>query len=199
MSSEPHTYRTRAGRVLTEADIEALADEAERGYDVEHLAKRRGRPLIGSAPAVVVPVRLHTDLHKAVKALAEAEQTSQSEIIRDALLSFLATPVAPAALRTATGRVLTAADMHALADEASAGYDVHALRESPSRRPGRRAEVVPVRMPPELKAEVERRAQDESTSVSEIVRAALRERLSGPVPDPPRGGGSGQRRRSSQI
>lgn len=33
-------YRTKSGRVLTDADIEALADEAERGYDVEHLLQR---------------------------------------------------------------------------------------------------------------------------------------------------------------
>ena len=57
MSDEPHTYRTKSGRVLTNADIEALADEAEQGYDVEHLAKKTGRPRMGSAPAEVVPDR----------------------------------------------------------------------------------------------------------------------------------------------
>jgi len=31
------TYRTKAGRVLTDADIAALADEAEHGYDVSRL------------------------------------------------------------------------------------------------------------------------------------------------------------------
>jgi nicotinamidase/pyrazinamidase len=40
---------TKTGRVLTDADIEALADEAEAGYDVSHilsadLGKRRNRP-----------------------------------------------------------------------------------------------------------------------------------------------------------
>ena len=70
MSDEPRIYRTKTGRVLTEVDLEALADEAERGYDVEHLAKKPGRPRMGSAPAVVVPVRLHADLHNASKALA---------------------------------------------------------------------------------------------------------------------------------
>lgn len=35
--------RTKTGRVLTDADIQALADEAERGYDVEHL---KGKPSI---------------------------------------------------------------------------------------------------------------------------------------------------------
>jgi hypothetical protein len=36
-------YRTRSGRILTEEDLDALAAEAERGYDVEELA-RRARP-----------------------------------------------------------------------------------------------------------------------------------------------------------
>lgn len=33
------TYRTSTGRVLTDADVEALADEAEHGYDVSHLMR----------------------------------------------------------------------------------------------------------------------------------------------------------------
>lgn len=188
MSDEPRTYRTKTGRVLTDADMEALADEAERGYDVEHLAKRPGRPRMGSAPAVVVPVRLHADLHGAVKTLAEVERTSVSELVRDALRDFLSTPATTAALRTPSGRVLSDADVDALADEAADGYDVTSLRARPSRRAGARAEVVPVRMPPELKAEVERRAEEESTSVSEIVRDALRARLDGGDDDHPGGG-----------
>ena len=35
-------YRTKTGRILTDADIQALADEAERGYDVEQLLQKRG-------------------------------------------------------------------------------------------------------------------------------------------------------------
>ena len=34
-------YRTKSGRILTDADIQALADEAERGYDVDHLLQSR--------------------------------------------------------------------------------------------------------------------------------------------------------------
>lgn len=192
MSDEPRTYRTKTGRVLTDADIEALADEAEQGYDVEHLARKPGRPRMGAAPAVVVPVRLHADLHSAVKALAEAERTSVSELVRDALRNYLTAPATSAALRTAHGRALSEADVRALAHEAEAGYDVTSLPARPSRRTGARAEVVPVRMPPELKAEVEQRAEQEKTSVSEIVRAALRTRLDDPVTDPP-GGGSRSR------
>lgn len=28
-------YRTRTGKVLTEADLDALAEEAERGYEID--------------------------------------------------------------------------------------------------------------------------------------------------------------------
>ncbi len=185
MSDKPRTYRTKTGRVLTDVEIEALADEAEQGYDVEHLAKRPGRPRIGSAPAVVVPVRLHADLHNAAKALAEAERTSLSELVRDALRDYLGSPAAPSSMRTSYGRMLTDADVQALADEAEGGYDVTALRSRPTRRAGERADVVPVRMPPELKAEVEQRAEAQATSVSEIVRAAMRARLDDGEPDPP--------------
>jgi hypothetical protein len=31
------TYKTKSGKVLTDEDIQALADEAEEGYDIEHL------------------------------------------------------------------------------------------------------------------------------------------------------------------
>ena len=34
-------YHTKTGKVLTNEDIEALADEAERGYDVSHLIEDR--------------------------------------------------------------------------------------------------------------------------------------------------------------
>jgi hypothetical protein len=83
-------YRTKTGRDLTDSDIEALADEAEQGYDVETLkARRRGRPMIGDAPAEVVPVRLDPALKDAVEARAAADETTTSEIIREALRRFL--------------------------------------------------------------------------------------------------------------
>ena len=90
--SERKTYRTRTGKELTDADIEALADEAERGYDVEVLLARRrgrGRPMIGDAPSEVVPVRLDPALRQAVEARAEADHTTASDIIRQALKHFL--------------------------------------------------------------------------------------------------------------
>jgi hypothetical protein len=84
------TYTTKSGKTLTDADIEQLADEATTGYDVEALKRRRrGRPLIGSAPAEVVPVRLDPELRAAVEARATADQTTTSDVIREALRRFL--------------------------------------------------------------------------------------------------------------
>lgn len=84
------TYTTRTGKVLTDADVDAIATEAEHGYDIEVLkARRRGRPMLGSAPSEVVPVRLDPELKLAVEARAEADQTTASEVIREALRRFL--------------------------------------------------------------------------------------------------------------
>ena len=49
------------GTPVTDADVEAMADEAEQGYDVDTLLRRRrrgGRPPLGSAAASVESVRL---------------------------------------------------------------------------------------------------------------------------------------------
>jgi uncharacterized protein (DUF4415 family) len=85
------TYITKSGKTLTDADIEQLADEAATtDYDIETLkSRRRGRPLIGSAPAEVVPVRLDPELRAAVEARATADQTTTSDVIREALRRFL--------------------------------------------------------------------------------------------------------------
>jgi hypothetical protein len=88
--TEKKTYKTKTGKVLTDADIERLADEAEQGYDVGVLKRRRrGRPMIGEAPSEIVPVRLDPALRQAVDARAEADETTASDIIRQALRRFL--------------------------------------------------------------------------------------------------------------
>jgi hypothetical protein len=89
--TEPKTHRTRSGRLLTGEEIDALATEvAETDYDVEALkTRRRGRPSMGSGPADVVPVRIDPELRAAIEARAEAEHTTTSEIIREAIRRFL--------------------------------------------------------------------------------------------------------------
>jgi len=91
MTDSHPPYRTRTGKVLTDADIEAIADEMEGPLDIESLkTRRRGRPFLGSAPAEVVPVRLDPELRAALDARAKAEDTTASEIIRRALRSYVA-------------------------------------------------------------------------------------------------------------
>lgn len=88
---------------------------------------------------------------------------------------------APKTYTTASGRVLTGEDLDAIAEEVEhADYDVEQLK---ARRRGRPrmgsapAEVVPVRLDPELKSAVDARAEAEHLSTSEIIRRALRDYL----------------------
>ena len=87
----PKTYTTRSGRKLTDADIEAIADDvATKDYDVEAIkTRRRGRPPMGAGPAEVVPVRIDPELRAAIEARAEADHMTTSEVIREALRRFL--------------------------------------------------------------------------------------------------------------
>ena len=89
--SDPKQYPTRSGRTLTNEDIDAIAREVEEtDYDVEAIkTRRRGRPPMGSGPADVVPVRIDPELREAIEARAEADHTTTSEIIREALRRFL--------------------------------------------------------------------------------------------------------------
>ena len=83
-------YLTKTGRVLSNADIEALADEVAGDIDVATLTpRRRGRPPLVGGPADVVPVRLDATLRAAVEARAANDQTTASDVIREALCRYL--------------------------------------------------------------------------------------------------------------
>lgn len=84
-------FKTAGGDELSEKDVEALADEAERGYDLTK-AKRvtLGRPSLG--PGGVSPrvqVRVDPELARALKECAEAEHRSVSEVARSALREYV--------------------------------------------------------------------------------------------------------------
>ncbi len=87
------TYgHTRSGTPVTDALLEQLAEEAERGYDVEEIIARRGkrgRPRLGSEPSTVESVRLDPELKDRLVERAEAEGVSVSEVIREALRQHL--------------------------------------------------------------------------------------------------------------
>ena len=66
------------------ADLEVME------FDIDVLkARRRGRPMIGTAPAEVVPVRIDPALKAAIDARAAADDVSISEVIRSALKKYL--------------------------------------------------------------------------------------------------------------
>ena len=83
-------YVTKTGRVLSDADIDAIADEVAGEIDVETLKpRRRGRPPLAGGPADVVPVRLDANLRAAVEARASNDHTTTSDVIREALRRYL--------------------------------------------------------------------------------------------------------------
>ena len=83
----------------------------------------------------------------------------------------------PKTRRTRDGRVLTDEEIEQLATEvAETDYDVEQLR---TRRRGRRpmgsgpADVVSVRIDPELRAAIEARAKKDHATVGEVIREAI--------------------------
>lgn len=84
-------FTTASGEVLTDQDIEALADEAERGYDLDKATKVTvGRPPLGAkGVSPRVQVRVDPDLAKALRARARREHRSVSEIARTALREYV--------------------------------------------------------------------------------------------------------------
>ena len=88
----PKTHGTRSdGTPITDEAVQDLADEAERGYDVDDILRRRrgGRPAMGSAPAAVESVRLDPELKRDLLLRADKDGISVSEVIRQALRSYV--------------------------------------------------------------------------------------------------------------
>jgi hypothetical protein len=85
------TYgRTPSGKLITDELIEKLSDEAEAGYDVDEILRRRkGRPPMGSGPANVESVRLDPELREALARRAESDEEATSIVIRKALRQYL--------------------------------------------------------------------------------------------------------------
>jgi Ribbon-helix-helix protein, copG family len=82
--------RTSGGVPVTEKLIDELSADAERGYEPEKLRKR-GRPPLGAGPSEIVPVRLDPELRRALQEHAADEETTQSDLVRRALRTFLGT------------------------------------------------------------------------------------------------------------
>lgn len=81
--------QTKAGVELTDDVLNRMAEEAEAGLDVATLRRRPGRPAMGSGPADSLPVRLDPELRKALDDRASAENTTASDVVREALRRYL--------------------------------------------------------------------------------------------------------------
>lgn len=88
MSKHSHG-RSRAGVELTDEVLDQMADEAEEGLDPTKLRRRPGRPLMGSGPAEALPVRLDPELRQALDERAAADNTTASDVVREALRRYL--------------------------------------------------------------------------------------------------------------
>jgi hypothetical protein len=81
---------TLDGVPVTEELIQAWADEAEAGYAPNQLhAPRRGRPLMGTAPAAQLSVRLEKELMDLVSRNAAERHVSKSDVVREAVRQYL--------------------------------------------------------------------------------------------------------------
>lgn len=82
--------RTLSGEPITDELLEKFAAQAEEGFDVDEMIRRRGgHPPMGSSAASVESVRLDPELSQALRERAEREGRTNSELIRDALRRYL--------------------------------------------------------------------------------------------------------------
>jgi hypothetical protein len=79
--------KTKSGKALTRKDIEALADEAEAGYDLRKWKRELvpGRPSLDKGVSPRISYRVPKGLYSKAKARAKAEGRTVSEVARDAL------------------------------------------------------------------------------------------------------------------
>ncbi len=71
-------------------DIDKMVAEAEEGYDVEEIIRRRGgRPSMGDGPSTVESVRLSPELKRDLLILAADRGISFSEAIRQAISAYV--------------------------------------------------------------------------------------------------------------
>ena len=83
--------RTRAGTEVTSEVTDALAEEAERGYDLTEARRRRvGRPsLAGRGASPRVSFRTTPELYRAAQRQARKEGRTLSDLAREAVARYI--------------------------------------------------------------------------------------------------------------
>lgn len=82
---------TRSGTEIDPRIADALAAEAERGYDLTKARRRRvGRPSLGaSGPSPRVSFRATPELYRAAQRRAEKEGRTVSDLAREAVAQYV--------------------------------------------------------------------------------------------------------------
>lgn len=83
--------KTKAGTAITPKIADALAAEAERGYDLSKAKPRRvGRPsLAGAGASPRLSFRTTPDLYRAAQKRAKQEGRSVSDLAREAVARYV--------------------------------------------------------------------------------------------------------------
>lgn len=86
-----YPVRTKSGAMLTKEEVEALAAEAEAGYDLGKATwVRTGRPSLGhQGTSPRIAFRADPELDAAVRRQAKAEGKRVSELAREAVRRYL--------------------------------------------------------------------------------------------------------------
>jgi hypothetical protein len=82
---------TKSGRVLSDADLDLLAESAEQGFDLSSWRPRPGRPSLdataeGNSPRV--EVRVPAALRDRVRKRAAADGRNLSDVLRELLEAY---------------------------------------------------------------------------------------------------------------
>lgn len=87
------TVVTKSGQRLTEADIERLADEAERGFDLSTWRHKRGRRPLGDrgrqGHSPRLAVRIPEELRREATEQAAKEGRTISQVVRQLLAGYV--------------------------------------------------------------------------------------------------------------
>lgn len=76
------------GKTITDEQVQAWADEAEAGYDVDQLKKRWGRPPRAEQASRVIPTRFSDNELAQLMARANREGLDRSSAIRAAVAAW---------------------------------------------------------------------------------------------------------------
>lgn len=89
MAKVKHT--TKSGEEINPKVADALAEEAERGYDLSKAKRRRvGRPSLGGPGASPrLSFRATPELHRAAQRRAQREGRTLSDLVRDAVERYV--------------------------------------------------------------------------------------------------------------